>query len=83
MTRIALALLLWPALGGAALFIVNRIFWMNWGDTTFYIAILGFVIIAVVLFLPNGLVGLFAPRRLPNAASALLRGLSRRPGGKL
>jgi hypothetical protein len=32
---------------------------MNWGDTSAYILILGIAIVAVVLFLPNGLVSLF------------------------
>ncbi|MGH6913258.1 MAG: branched-chain amino acid ABC transporter permease, partial [Geminicoccales bacterium] len=51
---------LWgPALGATALFLLNRVFWMNWGDTAFYIALLGFAIIMVVLFLPNGLIGVF------------------------
>ncbi|WP_425450378.1 branched-chain amino acid ABC transporter permease [Virgifigura deserti] len=74
---------LWgPALGAAALFIVNRIFWMYWGDTTFYIAILGLAIIVVVLFLPNGLAGLFARKTQngsQNAGRALWRALTR-PG---
>ena len=72
-----------PALGAAALFMVNRIFWMNWGDTAFYIAILGLAIIVVVLFLPNGLVGLFtrkAQNGRQNAGQALWRALTRRPG---
>jgi branched-chain amino acid transport system permease protein len=41
------------------LFLVNRVFWMNWGDTSAYIAILGIAIVFVVLFLPEGLSGLF------------------------
>jgi branched-chain amino acid transport system permease protein len=55
---------LWgPAIGGVGLFVVNRLIWMNWGDTAFYIAILGAAIVLVVLFLPNGIAGLFARRR--------------------
>ena len=54
---------LWgPAIGGVALFVVNRLTWMYWGDTAFYIAILGAAIVLVVLFLPNGIAGLFARR---------------------
>ncbi len=54
---------LWgPAIGGVALFVVNRLIWMHWGDTAFYIAILGAAIVLVVLFLPNGIAGLFAKR---------------------
>ena len=73
---------LWgPALGAAGLFIVNRLFWMTWGDTTVYIAILGLAIIGVVLFLPNGIAGLFAPGSTQHAGRALWRALTRRPGG--
>jgi branched-chain amino acid transport system permease protein len=55
---------LWgPALGGVALFVINRLIWMHWGDTAFYIAILGAAIVLVVLFLPNGIAGLFSRRR--------------------
>lgn len=69
---------LWgPAIGGVALFIVNRLVWMYWGDTAFYIAVLGAAIVLVVLFLPNGLVGLFSRRRsnaLEKAAGKLVDG---------
>lgn len=62
---------LWgPAVGGVALFVVNRVIWMYWGDTAFYIAILGAAIVLVVLFLPNGIAGLFA-RRSAKSASVL------------
>ena len=55
---------LWgPAIGGVALFVVNRLVWMYWGDTAFYIAVLGAAIVLVVLFLPNGIAGLFTRRR--------------------
>lgn len=54
---------LWgPALGGVLLFVVNRVIWMYWGDTAFYIAILGAAIILVVLFLPEGIMGLLGRR---------------------
>ncbi len=55
---------LWgPAIGGVALFVVNRLVWMYWGDTAFYIAVLGAAIVLVVLFLPNGIASLFTRRR--------------------
>lgn len=55
---------LWgPAIGGVALFVVNRLIWMYWGDTAFYIAILGAAIVLVVLFLPNGIAGLLTRRK--------------------
>ncbi|TWG89579.1 amino acid/amide ABC transporter membrane protein 2 (HAAT family) [Mesorhizobium sp. J18] len=60
-----------PALGGVALFLINRLIWMNFGDTAFYIAILGAAIILVVLFLPEGIAGLFTRRGKPG--NSLLR----------
>jgi branched-chain amino acid transport system permease protein len=51
-----------PAIGGIGLFVINRLIWMHWGDTAFYIAILGAAIVLVVLFLPNGIAGLFTRR---------------------
>ena len=64
-----------PALGGVGLFLVNRVFWMNWGDTSAYIAILGIAIVVVVLFLPDGLTGLF---RRSNRSSSVLAQLARK-----
>lgn len=67
---------LWgPAIGGVALFVVNRLVWMYWGDTAFYIAVLGAAIVLVVLFLPNGIAGLFTRRKsnaLEKAAGKLI-----------
>jgi branched-chain amino acid transport system permease protein len=60
---------LWgPALGGVGLFVVNRMIWMYWGDTAFYIAILGAAIVLVVLFMPNGIAGLFSRRGAKSGA---------------
>lgn len=62
---------LWgPAIGGVALFVVNRLIWMYWGDTAFYIAILGAAIVLVVVFLPDGIAGLFARR--PRGSATVL-----------
>ena len=73
---------LWgPALGGVLLFIVNRLVWMTWGDTAFYIAVLGFAIILVVLFLPDGIAGLFSGRGRPEH-SLLRRLIARSLGGE-
>jgi branched-chain amino acid transport system permease protein len=52
-----------PALGAAALFIVNRQFLASFGDTTSYIAMVGVIVALVVLFLPDGLVSLFPRSR--------------------
>jgi branched-chain amino acid transport system permease protein len=63
---------LWgPAIGGVALFFVNRLIWMYWGDTAFYIAILGAAIILVVLFLPNGIAGLFSRQNGKSGSTVL------------
>lgn len=73
---------LWgPAIGGVGLFVVNRLIWMNWGDTAFYIAILGTAIILVVLFLPNGIAGLFA-RRAAGSATVLDKAAGKLLGSK-
>lgn len=71
-----------PALGGAALFIVNRVIWMHFGDTTFYIMILGAAIVLVVLFLPEGIAGLFARRGGKPEDSLLRRQIARMFGGR-
>lgn len=64
---------LWgPALGAPALYLVNRFFWATWGDTAAYIALLGVVIAAVVLFLPDGLVSLGPRVRRLGALRAVL-----------
>lgn len=78
---------LWgPAVGGALLFFANRYVWMTWGDTAFYIVILGVAIVLVVLFLPSGLAGLFGGRPAKPEHSVLRRVLarsfSRGPGGQ-
>lgn len=69
-----------PALGGALLFLVNRLIWMYWGDTTFYIMILGAAIVLVVLFLPEGIAGLSRRSRGRAEDSLLRRSLSRVTG---
>jgi len=59
---------LWgPFLGAVVVQLVQRILWLVWGEGTFYLVIIGAAICAVVLFIPNGLVGLlefriFSPR---------------------
>ena len=47
-----------PAIGAAALYILNRQFVAWFGDTTSYIAMVGALVALVVLFLPDGLVSL-------------------------
>ena len=52
-----------PALGAAALYILNRQFVAWFGDTTSYIAMVGALVALVVLFLPDGLVSLIPGTR--------------------
>jgi branched-chain amino acid transport system permease protein len=52
-----------PALGATALYIVNRQFLAAFGNTTSYIAMVGALVAIVVLFLPDGLVGLWPKTR--------------------
>jgi branched-chain amino acid transport system permease protein len=47
-----------PALGATALFLVQEQFRVSYGETTAYIIIVGALVMAVVLFLPDGLVSL-------------------------
>ena len=74
---------LWgPAIGGVALFVVNRLVWMYWGDTAFYIAVLGAAIVLVVLFLPNGIAGLFSRRRSTALEKAAGKLIGKSEGGR-
>ncbi|MGQ9509322.1 MAG: branched-chain amino acid ABC transporter permease [Thermodesulfobacteriota bacterium] len=50
---------LWgPFLGAVVVQLIQRILWIFWGEGTFYLVIIGLSICAVVLFIPNGLIGL-------------------------
>lgn len=54
---------LWgPLLGAVVVQLIQRILWMVWGEGTFYLVIIGLSICAVVLFIPNGLIGLLEAR---------------------
>jgi branched-chain amino acid transport system permease protein len=54
---------LWgPFLGAVVVQLVNRILWLVWGEGTFYLVIIGAAICAVVLFIPNGLIGILEGR---------------------
>ena len=60
---------LWgPFLGTIVVQLVQRVLWLVWGEGTFYLVIIGAAICAVVLFIPNGIIGLlegtglFSPR---------------------
>ena len=66
---------LWgPFLGAFVVQLINRYLWLVWGEGTFYLMIIGAAICAVVLFIPNGVVGLLETEVfLPRAAFARLR----------
>jgi branched-chain amino acid transport system permease protein len=67
-----------PALGAAALYIVNRQFLAAFGDTTSYIAMVGALVAIVVLFLPDGLVSLWPRTRRLRLVHRAIPGLARR-----
>jgi branched-chain amino acid transport system permease protein len=49
---------LWgPFLGAVVVQLVQRVLWLVWGEGTFYLVIIGAAICSVVLFIPNGLIG--------------------------
>jgi len=54
---------LWgPFLGAFVVQLINRYLWLVWGEGTFYLIIIGAAICAVVLFIPNGIIGLMEAR---------------------
>jgi branched-chain amino acid transport system permease protein len=54
---------LWgPFLGALAVQLINRSLWLFWGEGTFYLIVIGLAICAVVLFIPNGIVGMWETR---------------------
>lgn len=71
-----------PAIGAVSMYLVNRLIWTEWANTTAYIAILGAVIAAVVLFLPDGLVSLWPGTRRQRLIHMLLRQLGRKTPAK-
>lgn len=52
-----------PVLGAGILWLLNRVIWAYWGESVFYLVLLGLAVCAVVLYLPDGIVGLFEGRR--------------------
>jgi branched-chain amino acid transport system permease protein len=66
---------LWgPFLGAVVVQLVQRILWLFWGEGTLYLVIIGAAICAVVLFIPNGLIGLMEFRFLsPREAVSQLK----------
>lgn len=56
-----------PIVGGGALWLINRLLWAYLGDSVVYLIVLGLTVCLVVLYLPDGLVGLYERWR-PGAA---------------
>ncbi|GBF35284.1 branched-chain amino acid transport system permease protein LivM [Desulfocucumis palustris] len=52
-----------PIVGAMVLFLGNRILWVMFGDTSFYLVLLGLAIAIVILFLPDGIVSLFTRKK--------------------
>jgi branched-chain amino acid transport system permease protein len=67
-----------PLLGAFLVQLVNRFLWLAWGESTLYLVIIGAAICAVVLFIPDGLVGLLegvrGPMLAPREAWRRIRG---------
>lgn len=70
-----------PALGAIALYLVNTWFNATFGSTTGYIAMVGGLVAIVVLFLPDGIIGLLPQTRRVRLVRQLLyrTGRSLRP----
>lgn len=52
-----------PIVGALVLFLGNRMLWIMFGDTSFYLVLLGLAIALVILFLPDGIVSLFRRKK--------------------
>jgi len=62
-----------PALGAAALYLVSNWLGAEYGSSTLYIAIIGAVVALVVLFLPDGIMGLLPQARRIGLTRQILR----------
>jgi len=52
-----------PAMGASILWLINRVIWSYWGESPIYLVMLGLTVCLIVLYLPDGLVGLMQGRR--------------------
>lgn len=57
-----------PIVGALVLFLGNRILWIMYGDTSFYLVLLGLAIALVILFLPDGIISLFTRKKKSSEA---------------
>ena len=74
---------LWgPALGAAALYLISTWLNANFGSSTGYIAMIGALLALIVLFLPDGLIGLLPRDRATCGWCASCCGRVGRPAGR-
>jgi branched-chain amino acid transport system permease protein len=52
-----------PLVGTPVLYAIERTLWLVWSDNFGYLAVIGTLVVLVVLFMPDGVAGLFAGRR--------------------
>lgn len=52
-----------PLVGATVLWLLNRVIWTYMGDSATYLVLLGLSVCLVVLYLPDGIVGLWEGRR--------------------
>jgi branched-chain amino acid transport system permease protein len=53
-----------PLLGAPVLYVIQRTLWLVWSDNFGYLVVIGALVALVVLFMPDGVAGLFMGRRL-------------------
>lgn len=52
-----------PLVGAPVLYAIERVLWLTWSDNFGYLVVIGTLVVLVVLFMPDGVAGLFAGRR--------------------
>jgi branched-chain amino acid transport system permease protein len=52
-----------PLVGALVLYAIERTLWLVWSDNFGYLAVIGTLVVLVVLFMPDGVAGLFAGRK--------------------
>lgn len=56
-----------PVVGAVTVHLSGRLLWLSYGSDVVYIVVIGLIVILVVLFIPNGLLGLLERRRAGSA----------------
>lgn len=52
-----------PLLGAPVLYVIERTLWLVWSDNFGYLIVIGALVVLVVLFMPDGVAGLFSGRK--------------------